>query len=330
MSLEMAVRRLWMIVIALSILIAMGAIAFHLVERLDPFTALYLTITILSTVGFGDVVPVTPTGRVIYMGLVLVGIGIFGYAVSSIASLMAERSVFKLAKGFFFLGGEEKLKDHIIVVGWNPISRSLSDELRVNGEKVLVIVDRDEEAREASKAGYDALVGSPLEESTYRSARINHAKAVVLTGEDHSGNLMAVLRIRDLNRDIPVVVTCDNDLMKSLFYRAGATRVVNLAGISGRILASYIFEPAVAEVLSDLVEAETGLDVRQVIFRAGGSMSLGDLRRRGLRSPVLMVVRGDERHYYPSDEFEMKPGDLLILAGLREDLDSDERLLSGL
>ncbi len=324
---EQTVKRLWIIFLALCLLILSGTLAFHLVERLDLFSSLYLTVTIVSTVGFGDIVPETASGKMIYMALVLVGIGIFGYAVSSIASLMAERSIFKLARGFLFLGGEGRLKDHVIVVGWNRISKSVCDELRVNGYNVLLIVREDEKAREASRAGYNALVGSPLEESAYRSAKIDSAKAVVLTEDDPSRNLMAILRLRDISRSVKVVVVCDDDLMKSLFYRAGASRVVNLANVSGRILASYIFEPLVAEVIEDLSEARSGLDARQITFRAGKSITIGELKDKGLRSLILTVTRGEKRHYYPNESFELKPGDVVVLVGLRDDLDHDEQIL---
>ena len=324
---EQTVKRLWIIFLALCLLILSGTLAFHLVEKLDLFSSLYLTVTIVSTVGFGDIVPETASGKMIYMALVLVGIGIFGYAVSSIASLMAERSIFKLARGFLFLGGEGRLKDHVIVVGWNRISKSVCDELRVNGYNVLLIVREDEKAREASRAGYNALVGSPLEESAYRSAKIDSAKAVVLTEDDPSRNLMAILRLRDISRSVKVVVVCDDDLMKSLFYRAGASRVVNLANVSGRILASYIFEPLVAEVIEDLSEARSGLDARQITFRAGKSITIGELKDKGLRSLILTVTRGEKRYYYPNESFELKPGDVVVLVGLRDDLDHDEQIL---
>ena len=328
MSLERALKTLWIVIGILLFLVALGTISFHFLEGLDFFDSLYLTVTILSTVGFGDIVPKTVLGKVIYMGLVLTGVGVFGYAVSSIASLMAERSIFKLARGFFFLGGEGRLKNHVIVVGWNELSKAVCSELKANGYKVVLVVEKDEDAREASKAGYDALVGSPLEEATYRHVGVEDAKAIVLTEDDPSKNLMAILRIREINRRARVVVACGDDLMKSLFYRAGADRVVNLADISGRILASFVFEPLVAEVIEDLSEAETGLDAEQVVFQAGRSAALRELKERGLKSVVFAVARGSERYYYPSDNFELKPGDVLILMGLREDLDRDIAILS--
>ncbi|MCD6592088.1 MAG: potassium channel protein [Thaumarchaeota archaeon] len=327
MSMEQAIRRLWIIFAALSSLVAFGTIAFNLAEGLNLFDSLYLTVTIISTVGFGDIVPETALGRMIYMVLVLVGIGIFGYAVSSIASIMAERSIFKLARGFFFLGGEGKLKNHIIVIGWNEISKSVCSELKANGYDVVVVVEEDENAREASKAGYNALVGSPLEESTYKHVRIDSASAVVLTGGDSSKNLMTILRIRDVSRTVRIIVVCDNDLMKSLFYRAGADQVINLAKVSGRILASFVFEPLVAEIIEDLSEAETGLDAEQIIYQGSRELTIKELKDLGFEGVVFAIVRGSKRHYYPSEDFMIKPGDVMIIMGLREHLDRDAEIL---
>jgi len=319
-----------MILTSLIGLVAFGTIAFYVFEKLDLFNSLYLTVTIISTVGFGDITPQTIAGKIIYMGLVITGIGIFGYAVSSIAAIMAERSIFKMVRGFLFLRGEAKLKDHVIVVGWNETTRSVCDELRSNGYRVVVLVEDDNAAREVSRAGYEAVVGSPLDPSIYEMAKITHANSVILAMSDDSRNLMAILRIRDLSRDVKVIAICNNDFMKSLFYRAGANEVVNVADIGGRVLASHVFEPIVASVLEDMAEADVGLDAEQVTVQTGRAISISDLRSRGFKSLILLVVRGSERIYYPSDDFELKPGDILVLIGLREHLDSDKQLLANL
>ncbi len=323
-------RRFAMIFISLVALVAFGTLAFWFFEKLDPFNSLYLTITIVSTVGFGDITPHTLAGKIIYMGLVLTGIGIFGYAVSSIAAIMAERSIFKMVKGFLFLRGEAKLKDHVIVVGWNEITRSVCDELRSNGYRVVVLVEDDNAAREVSGAGYEAVVGSPLDASIYEMAKIDRANSVILALNDDSRNLMATLRIRDLSRDVKVIAICNNDFMKNLFYRAGANEVVNVADIGGRVLASHVFEPIVANVLEDMAEADVGLDAEQVSFQAGRALPIKELRSKGFKSLILLVVRGSQKFYYPDGDFELKPGDILVLIGLREHLDSDKQLLASL
>ena len=323
-------RRFMVVFLALVVLMALGTFAFSLAEGLDLFSSLYLTVTIVSTVGFGDITPKTLGGKIIYMGLVLTGIGIFGYAVSSIASLMAERSIFKMVRGFFFLKGDAKLRDHVIIVGWNEVTKSVCDELEDNGYRAVIVVEDDAAAREAARMGYDVVVGSPLEASMYQLAKIESASSVILALSDDSKNLMAVLRIRDLSRDVRIVTICNNDFVKNLFYRAGANEVVNLADISGRILASHVFEPIVADVLEDMAEADIGLDAEQVVFQARNPIKLGELRSMGLKSVLLMAVRRSQKFYYPSEDFEIKPGDIMILVGLREHLDSDKAMLKNL
>ena len=324
---ETTVNRFLLILLALIILVAVSTYAFFIVENLDLFDAFYLTVTIPSTVGFGDITPKTFGGRLVYIGLVLTGIGIFGCAVSFVASIMAERSIFKMVKGVLLFRGDARLRDHVVIVGWNELTKAVCDELRSNGHRIVVIVEDDAVAREVSRAGYDVLVGSPLEASTYQEAKIGSAKSTILAMDDDSRNLMAILRIRDLNRDLKIITVCNNDYMKKLFYRAGADEVVNTADIGGRILASHVFEPIVAEVLEDMAEAEKGLDAEQVTFRSSNPVRIRELRDLGFRSIILLIIRGPQRFYYPDDSFEIKLGDLLVLVGLREHLDSDKEIL---
>ena len=321
------INRFLLIVFALIVLVGIGTCAFSIAENLDPFDAFYLTVTILSTVGFGDITPKTFGGKLVYIGLVLTGIGVFGYAVSSIATIMAERSIFKMVKGVLLFRGDAKLRDHVIIVGWNETTKSVCDELRSNGCRVVVIVEDDAMAREVSRSGYDVIVGSPLEPSTYQEAKITSARSAILAMDNESKNLMAILRIRDLNRDLKIITVCNNEFMKKLFYRAGADEVVNTADISGRILASHVFEPVVAEILEDMAEAETGLDAEQVIFKSAGTTRIRELRDLGFKSVILLVIRDSQKIYYPGDDFEIKSGDIMVLIGLREDLDSDKGIL---
>ena len=323
-------KRFAVILLALVGLILLGAVAFSYIEKLDFFDALYFTVTIVSTVGFGDITPKTVGGKLVYMFLVLTGIGIFGYAVSSIATVMAERSVFKLVRGIFLMRGGGKLKDHVIIVGWNEVTKSVCDELKNNGHRVVVIVEDDSAAREVSRMGYEVLIGSPLESSIYREAKIESARSVIFAMNDDSKNLMAVLRTRDLSRKVKIIAVCNNDFMRPLFHRAGADEAVNVADIGGRILASHVFEPLVADLLEDMAEAETGLDAEQVLFKASRSFTISELRSMGVKGAILLVSRGSEKFYYPGEDFEVRPGDILVLVGLREDLDSDRAVFEKL
>ena len=57
---------------------------------------------------------------------------------------------------------------------------------------------------------------------------------------------------------------------------------------------------------------------------------MGELRSRGLKGIIFMVMRGEKKHYYPGESFALEPGDIIVLAGLRDHLDHDEKILEGL
>lgn len=312
----------------LSLLLGYGTIFFAYFEHIDFFNSFYWTITVLSTVGFGDITPKTIEGKFVFVSLVLFGIGLFGYFVTTLSSIVAEEKLINAFKGLFLLSEKIKMKNHVVIIGWNEIAKSIHNELKINNQETIILVSDEDVAKNLFSAGYKVFVGSPLYEETLKKVEIDKAKCVVLISDDEE-ILMTALMVRKLSKDVKIIaVPKKNNLIKDLLLQAGVNEVVDVSDVGGRLVASYVFEPTVAKVIEDLIEAATGLDLIEVtIGKAFNMKSLKELREGGLRSLVLAVERKGTLNYYPNDEFKLNTGDKLILAGLVKNLEYDKRIL---
>jgi len=169
----------------------------------------------------------------------------------------------------------------------------------------VTVIDSEE------KAGVD-IVGDAREPAVFREAGIDDASAVIVTLNDDTTAIFTTLIASDLNPDVDVIVRANEPESKGKLYRAGAAYVQSLATVSGRMLASTIYEDesvlAVGRQI-DVVELPVGR-------LAGRTLADADVRSE-TGATVLVVVRdGETIAEFDPDTFTFEPDDEVVLAGL--------------
>ncbi len=320
--------KLFLPLAGLAALLVYGTLTFSIIEGLDWFDSLYWTVTVLSTVGFGDITPRTLAGKVVFMSLAVFGLVLYGYILSSLTSVIAGEKLIGVLSEVFAIRRKVDLEGHAVIVDWNRLSRYIYEELKANKIDVVVVVREEELGRELAEEGKNVVVGSYTREETLQKAGVEKARAVILAQEDATDRLITLLKVKKLSKGAEIIVVSHEDEMEDVFLQAGATRVANISDIGGRLVASYVFEPNVAEALLDLAEAESGLDiVERRLPESLDGKTLSELREMGMRGLPLIVKRGEHKYYYPEPSFTLRAGDLIVLIGLREDLDEADKIL---
>ncbi len=318
-------RPLWG-VLMVAVLVMVGSTLFALFEGLDLFNSFYWTITVLTTVGFGDIVPRTMEGKLLYIGLVLSGIAIYGYVASSLVSMLSEERMRKLLSQYFpGSSGAKGLSNHVIMLGWSRFSQSAYRELEVNGFRVLVVVPDRELAGNLAKEGIRVLEGEIDSEHTLREAGIERCKAVMVMEPNTEKSLVAILRARKLAPKTPIIVLSERSELYDVYREAGASWVFDAYEVAGRIMAGWVFESLASEVLADMAEAERDLDLVETSSQT--EETVGELEKRGFTSKIILVERGKRRFYTPSADFQLRKGDRIVMVGLKSHLKNDLNLL---
>ncbi|HEX4054063.1 MAG TPA: ion channel [Tepidisphaeraceae bacterium] len=144
----------------------------------DLNTAAYFTIVTLSTVGYGDIVPVTAETRWFVISLLVVGLGVFA---SAIASALGPRISEELTRLFNPRTTAMTPKDHVILVGEGSIAQNMAKELKQRGVSVVRIV-----ATKSDADASDPLVieGDATNDEVLRQAGIEQARLVIAARDD--------------------------------------------------------------------------------------------------------------------------------------------------
>jgi voltage-gated potassium channel len=319
-----ALRRAKIGLAALAVVTATGTIGYLLVG-FSPMNALYQTITTISTVGFGEVEPMSSRERLFTIFLILGGVGTAAYILSGLVEGVVDGELHELLGRRRVERRISHWAGHVIICGYGRVGRAIADLVVAQGTKV-VVVDRDTER--LAGLGVATLEGDATDEDLLRAAGIGRARVLVAALTTDADNLFLTVTARALRPDLFIVARVRQEASESKLSSAGADRVVNPQRIGGQRMAAFVLQPHVAEFL-DVVMHDGSLEFRLEEVRVSGASSLGgrslrDAHIRDQTGALILAVRDDYGTFTtnPVPETVIHPGHVLIAVGTATQLEA--------
>lgn len=229
--------------------------------------ALWWSITTLSTVGYGDLYPITPGGRVVAAATMALGVGILGTFGGTIATMFLDFRE-QGRKGLRALSA----KDHLLVLGWNEKARTAIAEFcsdpRYVDTKIIVVANLEENPFDDGKVRF--VRGSPCSSESLQKADAGRAGAAIVLAEDpgdpHSDhqNALTVMALRRLNKKIRIsaeLVSVDN---REHLDAAGCDAVIDALSVASGLLVRGVQDVGVPELVAHLLTNDMGSEVYRV------------------------------------------------------------------
>ncbi|MBN3786659.1 NAD(P)-binding protein [Burkholderia sp. Ac-20353] len=209
------------------------------------FTALWDGVNLVTTIGaFSEF---NQPQKVFMLVAMVATLLIGGFAVSRLTGMLSGDDVMVYRENRLMERKLEQLVNHVVVVGFHSLGELVANRLQGAGETVLVLVGDQEQADRAADSGHMVVLGSPgAFDDVLKHARLDSAKAMVVTTPDSNNNLAITLLAHTLNDSLAISVPGENPLRKGLFTSAGATNVV---------IADDIIANALISTLTTAVEA---------------------------------------------------------------------------
>lgn len=286
---------------------------------------LWYVVATITTVGYGDVYPVTYWGRALGFVVMLSSLGVYGFIIGQIANFM---STLKEQRNLGLNGTD--FNNHVVIIGWNDFGRSVISHLVAAGKQVAVIT-RERSSIDAIREFYDTdkvytLYADYSNFELLEKANIKNASIVFVNLSDDTEKLVYVINLKKIFADLNYVVTLDNGNLKGTFQNAGVTYTICKNEISAKLMASYIFEPDVAlfsEEILAYAHNDHEYDIKQMKLLAGNSFvgsyydkAFFDLKKScNVILIGLVKMNGTERKFIknPDGSVKIEAGDYLVM-----------------
>lgn len=204
-------------------------------------TAAYFTVETMSTVGYGDIVPVTRDARLFTMSLIALGLGVFATAVPAIAAPLIDKRLMNLVQPR--RKANMKRVEHIIVVGDGALAQDAVRALMTRGLNVTHIVAQ--KPAEEDEPSEDIVVGDGSDAKTLSRAGVETARAVLALSEDDSYNAFVVLAAKEMNAELRTVAAVSDTRNTGRVARTRPDVLLTLPLLGGELLAMALSGEAI-------------------------------------------------------------------------------------
>jgi len=334
-------RKIYFGLSALFILIIFGVIGFEFLEQYSFIEAFYMTIISISTVGFGEIRPLSDMGRLFTVFLIVFSFGIFAYVLTAVTQFLLDGAFREYLKYRKVNKKIIKLNNHTIVCGFGRNGKQAAIELISHDEAVLVIEkDKglfDDEINEnlIKHPLFSYIIGDSTQDEIMEKARTKHAKALITTLPDDANNLFVVLTARELNPKLTIVARASDDHSDVKLKRAGANNVIMPDKVGGSRMAKLVVEPDIVEFLESLLLRSGSNHVNMVEMDCKSlkpyyiNKTIQDLHVRSKSGANLIGIKKDDNIYdfNPAPDTILDPRYKIFALGSQEQIQRLKNLL---
>ncbi|MBI4655180.1 MAG: NAD-binding protein [Elusimicrobia bacterium] len=324
--------------LAIIIVLSVGTLGYSVIEKWDAFDSLYMTVITLATVGYGETHPLSGTGRIFTIFLILGGIGIMTYIFTTLTSIVVEGHLKNIFRRIKMENDIASLNRHFIICGNTHTGMSIAFELKKTRRDFVIIVLNREEAQKLIAEGFNVVEGDATEDEALIKAGIKNAAGIFCTLRNDKDNAFISLTAKGLNPSIKIAgVQNETDgSIKNKLIRSGVDIVISPFFIGGLRMVSEMVRPTVVNFLDSMLRDTSQEDVRfeEIIIRDKKeiiSKSIGDFKKIAGSSGVVVAIKRKAESKYeinPPDNVVLSEDDVLIMLGSSKKLGEIAKNLS--
>ncbi len=303
--------------------ILIGAIAIYIAEESSNsninslFDAIYWSYITITTVGYGDISPITTTGKIISFIIVLLGLTIVSFGTSVIVTEFMDK-LHRLK--------EESLANHLlanedyyILCGYGQLTKEVVSRLEEEKKEYIILENDPHRVQQAQDDGHSAIFDDPARYEVLKRfyKEDSNIKVLALTGSDIQ-NIYIALNAKSISKNIFVVARASKKEMLQKYQRAGIDRVIFPNDLAAFMMEASVVKPVMYKAINALLNFKKIATIDEFYVDKESTIAgktIEEAKFNFYRIVVLGVQRGvgGKFIFNPSDSYILKVGDIVVV-----------------
>jgi len=248
--------------IVLHVIILTGIVGYMVIENASFVDSLFMTTISITTVGYGEVVPLSEPGKWFTIFLLITSWGTFAFAITRITQFVVSGEINKYFKTRKLMKDIARLDKHVILCGYGRNGHQAAQVLKAH-DIPFIVIEKDEQLILKKIAEGDDILhleGDGTDDDLLRLAGVERARALITTLPLDAENVFIVLSARSLNPDIQIISRASEATSVPKLKKAGANNVIMPDRIGGSHMATLVSKPDVVEFI-DFLSGEQGQSI---------------------------------------------------------------------
>jgi len=319
--------------IFLAIIVVVGILGYTFIEKWSVLDSVYMVVITLSTVGFEEVHPLSPAGRIFTIFIIVGGVGSAIYAAGQVVEIIVAGEMIGYRKRRNMDKTIRELKDHYVICGFGRVGHQVAQVFETWQVPYVVIDPKKESFDELEGKGVPVLIGDATDDAVLAAAGIDRAKGLIACSDSDVSNVYITLSARQLNSTLNIVARASLKDTEKKLTMAGANRVISPYFISGVRMAAMATRPVAVDFL-DLV-THSGLadfSLFQITVPPGSPLnrkSIAEADIRNASGALVLAIRKSDGSFdlHPKDTSIIETNDVLVVLGTQEQFDLLQKMI---
>ncbi len=320
--------KIYTAVLLLVIILLIGVAGYKMISDYSWVDALYMTVITMTTVGFGEVVPLDDQSKIFTIFLILASVIIVGYALSIITEYILSKNDIEELKHKKMQKKIDSFKNHVVVCGYGRNGKLAVKKLLAHNKLFVVIEkNKDMEGRlQLDEVPY--VIGNANEDEILMQAGTERASNFISALPNDADNLFVVLSARQINKSINIISRASNESSYNKLKFAGANNVILPDNIGGNHMASLVVVPGLMEFIDNLsIVGKSNINIEEVavkkLYDTKKPKTIKDLDLRKQTGCTVIGYKDENGDYVvnPGAELKLAANSKIIVLGRPEQIE---------
>ena len=300
-----------------------GTFGYIIIDNMSLLDALYQTGITFTTVGFGEIAPISKVGRMFTISLIIFGFLVFSVAIGIIVDVLNRGELFKVMRERRMLYDIARLKQHFVICYHNEFTIQVTKHLRESHIPFVVIDPNENLEALAEKYRYPYFVkAEPHTEVAILKSHLSSAKGIITLADNIADNIATIASVRlyekEIQRRRPFLIISNAPTVtdEEKLVKLGADKVVTPTNIMAQRINAMAVRPDMENLLQEfLYKQDTPLDMEEVKVSKISWLALKKIRDASFRevaNVTIIGLRNKDGKFIP-----MPKGDTIITAGAK-------------